>query len=121
VSKFIEASKHADWTSEVEAHFAGRNQGERPGANRLLKAAPYGDTAWNSPNPSVRAEQGLQNTAEPNLPGVSLWNDTESRDQLPRETGVNYTPASQAGHTSTDDPFSPSADGFANKTRQRMR
>jgi len=29
-----------------------------------------------------------------------------SKPALPRELGVNYTPAAQAGHKVTDDPFS---------------
>lgn len=69
-SPYIEASKHPDFTAEVTKHFAGGNQGQKPGTDRLLKASPGGDTAWN---------------------GVD--------SPLHSEAGVNYTRPDQGGHT----------------------
>jgi hypothetical protein len=110
MSQYLENSKHAAGTAAVEKHFGGGNQGQRPGSDSLLKAAPYGSADWN-PTVSVpggTTQAGLQNTAvtsrersEFNPPGQSL----------PRETGVNYKPAANAGHTVTQDPFQ-LADGF---------
>lgn len=105
MSEYINRSKHAQGTAAVEAHFGGRNQGQAPGTDPLLSASPYGSGAWNPTvsTPGGTAQRGLQNTAissrEPsefNAPGQSL----------PRETGVNYKPAVNAGHTVKDDPFS---------------
>jgi hypothetical protein len=112
VSKFIDDSIHKDFTASVTEHFFGNNVGAMPGQDRLLKAAPYGSSAWNTPNPPSQAEQGLNNTVDPASPGVSLFNDSSTRNKLPRETGVNYKPEVRAGHTLTDDPFSPWGDGF---------
>ena len=103
-SRFIEASKHAQGTAAVEKHFAGGNAGQKSGTDPLLKAPPYGSSEWNTPTPSVASEHGQQNRVQPNIPGNSLFN--AGKPDLPRELGVNYTPASQAGHKTTDDPFS---------------
>ena len=103
-SRFIEGSKHPQGTAAVERHFAGGNAGQRAGTDPLLEAPPYGSSEWNTPNPSVATEEGQQNRVQPNIPGNSLFN--ASKPALPRELGVNYTPAAQAGHKVTDDPFS---------------
>lgn len=105
MSEYIERSKHAQGTAAVERHFAGSNQGQSPGTDPLLKASPYGAGDWNLTVgvPGGTTQQGLQNTtvssrepSEFNAPGQSL----------PRETGVNYKPAINAGHSIKDDPFS---------------
>lgn len=69
-SPYIEASKHADFTAEVEKHFNGGNVGQKPGTDRLLSATPGGSPAWN---------------------GTEM--------PFPSESGVNYTPTANAGHT----------------------
>lgn len=91
MSEFIERSKHAQGTAAVESHFGGGNQGQRPGADPLLKAAPYGSSAWNNPAGDVSF----------NAPG----------QDLPMGSGVNQIKPDQSGHRTTQDPFS-LADGF---------
>ena len=107
-SVFIEGSKHALGTAAVEKHFAGGNVGQSPGVDPLLKAPPYGSSAWNPP--ARPTEQGMVNDKITAPPGPSVFN--ASSPPLPRETGVNYKPHANAGHKVTDDPFSPWADGF---------
>lgn len=110
MSNFIEHSKDPVGTAAITEHFAGRNQGQRPGADPMLKRTPGGTQAWNTPNPSSAAEDGLQNQTRPNVPtDNSLFN--APGQNLPRETGVNYKPAANAGHRTAQDPFQ-LADGF---------
>jgi hypothetical protein len=91
MSQYIEKSKHAGGTTAVEAHFAGANQGQKPGADSLLKAAPYGSNAWNSDG------------------GDLSWN--APGQNLPLGSGMNQIKPDEAGHRTTQDPFQLS-DGF---------
>lgn len=91
MSQYIEKSKHAQGTAAVESHFAGKNQGQSPGTDPMLKAAPYGSSDWN------------------NSPGDATFN--APGQNLPLGSGVNYIKPDEAGHTTNQDPFS-LADGF---------
>jgi hypothetical protein len=108
MSEFIEHSKDPWGTSAVTDHFGGKNQGQRPGTDSALTRPAYGTPAWNSQVGGGMEQTGLQNTVGP-VKGPSMFN--APKQNLPRETGVNYKPQINAGHRVPDDPFS-LADGF---------
>lgn len=91
MSEYIEKSKDPTGTAAVESHFGGGNQGRMPGTDPLLKRAPYGTSAWNNSAGDTSF----------NAPGQNL----------PMGSGVNQIKPDQAGHRTTQDPFS-LADGF---------
>ena len=82
MSKFIESSKHQQMTSAVTDHFFGNGNSEIPGKAGGKSFARGGSPDWNSAPMPFNAG-----------------------------TGVNYTPKSQAGHTTGAPPFSV-ADGI---------
>ena len=98
MSKYIQASVHPAGTAAVTNHFfASDNKeavGEASGKQFQRGITPDWDTA---PNPSA---------------GDGIFNDNIASPKLPSETGVNYTPRSQAGHTMTAKPFQGAADGL---------
>jgi len=104
MSNFIDGSKDAFGTAEAERHFSSNNTPHTSGVGAWKTAPPYGSSVWNPDTAPVGSENGQQNQTNPNPPGNSLFN--AGKPSLPREVGVNYTPASQAGHKVTDDPFS---------------
>lgn len=108
MSAFIEHSKDPQGSAAVEVHFGGANQGQKPGTDALLKRPAYGTPAWNSQVGGAVEQAGLQNTAK-TVGGTSTFN--APGQSIPRETGVNYKPQWNAGHSLKDDPFS-MADGF---------
>ena len=112
-SPFIEASKHGQMTSAVTDHFFGSGVSTTPGS-ASGKGFESGMTSdWNtSPMPQ---ERGLVNSAPTGAPsGSSIFNDNIEKTPIPRSTGVNYKPLSQAGHNqSADKPFGGARDGFA--------
>lgn len=91
MSTFIEHSKDPMGTSAITDHFAGKNQGQKPGSDPLLRRVPGGTQAWNSSPGDVTF----------NVPGQNL----------PMGTGVNQITPDQAGHRTAQDPFA-LADGF---------
>lgn len=110
MSEFINRSKDAWGTAEVESHFGSDNTPYASGQGSWKTRPPGGTAAWNTANPSTASEDGLQNRQPTGAPtDNSLFN--AGSQKLPRESGVNYTPAKQAGHKLTEDPFQ-LADGF---------
>jgi hypothetical protein len=121
-SKFIEGSKHAEFTAAVEKHFSGGNVGQRPGQDPMLKASPGGSPAWNaSPGAPIEpsALEPRDMDEEPVPPGPSMFN--ASSPPRPREGGVNYQPHSHVGNRVTDDPFEGLADGMPGSARKFPR
>ena len=109
-SKFIENSKDPELSPMVEAHFMG---GATPSPGILSQSEAKGGTPdWNSKAASAKesfaGEDGLQNL-KPAASGTSVFN--VPGQTLPRESGVNYKPARNAGHSLKEDPFQ-LADGF---------
>ena len=110
MSKFIDGSKHAFGTAEIESHFSSNNTPHTPGQGAWKTAAPFGAASWNPDLAPTGSEDGLQNRTPAGASGASLYQTPGI--SMPRETGVNYKPAKNAGHTNTADPFSPLANGF---------
>ena len=117
-SPFIEGSKHKEFTAAVEKHFGGGNQGQKPGVDPMLHAAPGGSAAWNA-QPAAPMESAQINMEDQSPPGPSMFN--ASNPQRPRETGVNYAPKSHVGNRVLDDPFEGNADGMPGSARRFPR
>jgi hypothetical protein len=115
-SPFIDASKHKEMTSTVEGHFFGADSGGAPGGDSG-KGMQRGMTSdWDtSPMPIY---SGLVNSAPTGAPaGPSIFNDNIERVPIPKDTGVNYKPLSQAGHNQmADKPFGGARDGYPGNT-----
>jgi hypothetical protein len=101
MSDFIERSKHKAMTAEVEAHFNGANQGQSPGTSKTQSMPMWGDPGKYNPPEGGIMESNPSYDKNLNMPR-SAWN--APGQNLPRETGVNYTPRDQAGHTTTQKP-----------------
>lgn len=108
MSEFIEHSKDPWGTAAITDHFAGKNAVRKPGTDPALTRTPGGTAAWNSQVGGRMEQTGLNNTVGP-VKGPSIFNIPGQN--LPRETGVNYKPAVNAGHSTSQDPFQ-LADGF---------
>lgn len=109
MSKFIEASKHGAMTSAVTDYFFGSGNSEIPGKASGKGFPNGGDSGWNAQGASGEMEgRGTQNTSGFGL-GPSLFNAPGQK--YPAGSGVNYQPASNAGHTNKEKPFS-LADGI---------
>ena len=116
-SKFITDSQHPEMTRLVSDHFFGADKAAVSGKDAGKQFGLGGTSAWNDPGQFAKTggEDGLMNRAPFGVPGDSLFNG--SSPPIPRATGVNYQPASNAGHTVKDDPFSGSADGMPGDAR----
>jgi hypothetical protein len=108
MSKFIENSKHGQMTSAVTNHFFGSGNSEISGKASGKGFPMGGDSGWNAQGGSGEmVGAGVMN--KPGFgQGTSLFNAPGQR--YPAGTGVDYQPASNAGHTNKEDPFS-MADG----------
>ena len=120
MSEFINRSKHAAGSAAVENHFFNSNNkesiGEASGKQFQRGMTPAWDTR------PVGSEAGQMDTAPSGAPpGPSLWNDNIASQKLPKETGVNYTPRTQAGHgTESDKPFATARDGFPGSSGKKL-
>ena len=111
MSKYIEGSKHAAGTAAVEHHFFASNNSESAGEASGNQFARGMTGAWDT-SPVIE-NSGQTDTAPTGAPsGPSMFNDNIAQPKLPRETGVNYTAASNAGHQSTESPFQGAANGL---------
>jgi len=111
VSKFIEGSKHAAMTAVITDHFFGAGGNGAPGGDSGNQFDRGMTPDWNTS--PIGLESGYVNNAPSGASGPSLFNDNIASPKLPRETGVNYTPRSQAGHTVKNTPFEGDANGLA--------
>lgn len=121
MSSFIDNSKHAAMTAAVESHFGTSSKRTMPGVASGKGFPMGGTTAWNGTQSDQGSiERGVVNSAPSGAPaGASQFN--ASNPALPRETGVNYKPLANAGHTVTDPPFAGTADGLPGDTRRLWR
>ena len=113
MSKFIDASKHAQMTAAVTTHFFGNGNSEIPG-KASGKGFERGMTSdWDTkPMPEERGQVNSAPTGAPS--GPSIFNDNIEKSPIPKQTGVNYKPLSQAGNNQlADKPFGGARDGFA--------
>jgi hypothetical protein len=110
-SKYIDGSKHGAGTAAITEHFFGSSNSEIPGSASGKSWPLGGSSAWDTQ--PIGSESGQQDTAPTGAPsGPSIFNDNIASPLMPRETGVNYTNRSNAGHKMTDSPFQGSANGL---------
>ena len=111
MSKYIDGSKHAAGTAAVEHHFFASDNKESVGEASGKQFLPGMTSAWDTQ--PVGHESGQVNNAPTGAPsGPSMFNDNIANPMLPRETGVNYTQRSNAGHTTRNPHFQGVADGM---------
>jgi len=116
MSKFIEDSKHPEMTAAITHVFFGGEAKAAPGVASGKQYDRGGTDAWNTS--PVSMEPGLPNSAPSGAPsGPSMFNDNIAKPMLPRETGVNYKPRANAGHTMTAKPFQGPADGLPGNSK----
>jgi hypothetical protein len=103
MSNYNDKSKDPRGTAAVTQHFFSSDNVNRAGEASGKGNPPGGTNAWDT---------GTVNSA-----GDAIFNDDISTNKLPAETGVNYTPRSQAGHRLTEKPFQGAADGLPGNKR----
>ena len=117
-SEFIKKSQHAEMTRAVQSHFdAGsgpaasyglnRGNGESVPGDASGKGYPLGGTdAWNSHQSDTGTIESAGNiNNQPYGVGAGPSQFNVPGQTLPRETGVNYKPLKNAGHSLKEDPF----------------
>ena len=115
-SPYIAGSSHTEGTAAVDKHFFASDNKEAVGESSGRKFQPGMTSAWDTTPMPV--ERGLVNSAPTGArSGPSIFNDNIERVPIPKGTGVNYKPLSQAGNNlMADKPFGGARDGYAGNT-----